>query len=61
MIMKQLWNSADREHRIARKKNLYQYQFDHRKSHKERPEIEPGCPRWEASLLPPNHDTALQY
>lgn len=51
--MKQLWNSSE--------KNLYQYQFDHRKSHKKRPKIEPGCPRWEAGLQPLNHDTALQY
>jgi hypothetical protein len=55
--MKHLWNEIDRENPKYSGINLSQCLFVHHKSHMDRPEIEPGLPRWEAGDKPsePRH------
>ena len=46
--MEYQWNETDRGKLKCLGKNLFQCHFVHRKSHMDRPGIEPGLPRREA-------------
>jgi hypothetical protein len=49
-VMEHRWNEIDRGKPKYSGKRLSQSHFVHHKSHMDRPEIEPGPPRWEAGL-----------
>jgi hypothetical protein len=48
LVMEHQWNETDRGKPKYSWKNLSECHFVYRKSHMDRPGIEPGPPRWEA-------------